>query len=811
MKRYLCIHGHFYQPPRENPWLEAIEVQDSAHPYHNWNERGSAECYAPNSAARILDGQNRILQIISNYDLISFNFGPTLLAWLETNASEVYGRILESDRISRQARGGHGNALAQVYNHLIMPLASRHDKETQVIWGIRDFVHRFGREPDGMWLPETAVDLETLKVLAEYGIRFAILAPTQAKRIRPLSKGSWKNLDGGRIDPGRCYRLALSSGLTIDLFFYNADLAHAVAFGQTLVSGDEFIRNIKQHFRPDNSEDQLVHIATDGETYGHHHRFGEMALAYAMNRLSAEGEILITNYAEFLANHPPQWEVEIFERTSWSCSHGVERWRADCGCRVGTDPSWNQAWRAPLRDALNWLKLRLDEIYEKQAGHLLLDPWKARNAYIGVILDRGPESVERFFAEQSSRNVLPVNRVPLLQIMEMQRNGMLMFTSCGWFFDDISGLEAVQNLKYAARAIQLAGQVTGLDLEEEFLSRLSSARSNIPQIGDGADIYCRIVKPSVVNLPRVIAHYAISSLFEDYEEKAKIYCFTVQRDSYMQSSRGNDTLAVGQVNVVSSITEEEKRFVFAVLHSGGCDFRCSLLAPGKAVQLEEMAQNLALKLEEADITELIRAMDQIFGKEYMTLKDLFLEERRMIALRMIEDARSRFESSYRMLYNENRDLMRFLKEIDVPIPAGFTAAALNVLKIDLMEALEKSLHGEPTEDITRIMQEANLWGIDPKEEVIEQRIRHLLEEKLRALTLYPVVKQIPGILQLLDLADKIGIQPNLWESQNIFRQLLNSKWHIQTNAASLYEWEPFFTLGERLGFNLSAHRNSQDD
>ncbi|MBW2306356.1 MAG: DUF3536 domain-containing protein [Deltaproteobacteria bacterium] len=811
MKRYLCIHGHFYQPSRENPWLEAIEVQDSAHPHHDWNERVTAECYAPNSAARILDEQNRILQIFSNYDLISFNFGPTLLAWMETNASEVYSRILESDRVSRQARGGHGNALAQVYNHQIMPLASRHDKETQVIWGIRDFRHRFGRDPEGMWLPETAVDLETLDVLAEQGIQFTILAPHQAHRVRSLSTGPWKNVDGGRVDPGRCYRLALSSGRTINLFFYNADLSHAVAFEQVLNSGDEFIGTIKQHFQPDNSEDQLVHIATDGETYGHHHRFGEMALAYAMNHLSAEGEILITNYAEFLAHHPPHWEVEIFESTSWSCAHGVERWRADCGCRVGTDPHWNQAWRSPLREALDWLKLRLDETYEKRAGELLPDPWNARNAYIHVILDRRSESVERFIAEYAFSSASQADRILLLHLMEMQRNGMLMFASCGWFFDDISGLEAVQNLKYAARAIQLAAQATGVDLEEGFLSRLSSARSNMPQLGDGTDIYRRVVKPSVVNLERVISHYAISSLFEEYEEKDRIYCFRIDRENYLQSSRGPDTLAVGQVSAVCTTTEEEGRFVFALLHSGGCDFRCSLLAHNAELQWEELAQNLVSKFEQSDMTELIRTMDKMFGREYMTLGDLFLEERRKIALRMSEDALSRFESSYRMLYNENRDLMRFLKEIDVPIPVGFTAAAQNALKADLMEALDKALQGEPAEDITRIMQEADLWGIDPKEEVIERKIRHMLEKKLRTLALYPEAKQIPAIMQLLDLADQVEIQINLWEAQNIFRQLLNSKWHVHAHPASLPEWKPFFILGERLGFNLPDSGGSGND
>jgi alpha-amylase/alpha-mannosidase (GH57 family) len=731
------------------------------------------------------------------------------MAWMETKAREAYGHIIEADRMSRQERGGHGNALAQAYNHMIMPLASRHDKETQVIWGMQDFRHRYGRDPEGMWLPEAAVDIETLEVLAAQGIKFTILAPSQAKRSRPISGGPWKNVDGGRIDPGRCYRLTLEGGRIINLFFYYAELAHAVAFGQILRSGDEFIKNIEQLYRQDYPEDQLVHIATDGETYGHHHRFGEMALAYTLEHLCSQGEILITNYGEFLAEHPPEWEVEILERTSWSCAHGVERWRADCGCRLGTDPGWNQAWRAPLRDALDWLKLRLDEIYEKQTKQLLIHPWKARNAYIDVILERGEESVGRFFAHHVSHKISATDRIRLLQMMEMQRNGMLMFTSDGWFFDEISRLEPVQNLKYAARAIQLAEQSTGVPVEKEFISRLSPARSNIPSIGNGADIYRRIVKPSMVNLPRVVTHYAISSLFEDYEEKGRIYNFAVHREKYQKSSRGDKTLAVGMVSAVCSATEENERFVFAVLHSGGCDFRCSLLAQGTAAQWEKMAQDLIPKLEQADITELIRALDQIFGKEYMTLRDLFLERRREIALLMIEDARQRFESNYRIFYNENRELMRFLKDIDVPIPDSFTAAAQNVLRLDLMEALERALEVEPGENISRIMQEAKLLDIVPMEEGIEQKIRRLLEEKLRTLTPPAMAKLVPGIIHLLDLADRIGIQINLWEAQNIFLQLLNARWHLKEKAKDLPEWKPFFTLGERLGFNLSAYQNPQ--
>ncbi|MCL6482072.1 MAG: DUF3536 domain-containing protein, partial [Firmicutes bacterium] len=375
MERYICIHGHFYQPPRENPWLEAIEQQDSAYPYHDWNERITAECYAPNAASRILDSEGRIVRIVNNYARISFNFGPTLLAWMEQHAQETYRAVLEADRESRERFGGHGSALAQAYNHLIMPLANSRDKRTQIRWGIHDFVHRFGRRPEGMWLPETAVDLETLELMAEQGIRFTILEPGQARRVRPIGGRTWRDVAGGRIDPTTAYRLRLKSGHSICLFFYDGPIARAVAFEGLLARGENFANRLVSAFNDSRSWAQLVHIATDGETYGHHHLYGDMALAYALQYLEEHRLARLTNYGQYLELHPPTQEVEIFENTSWSCAHGVERWRSDCGCNTGGHPGWNQAWRAPLREALDWLRDTLAPRYEKHAGALLRDPW----------------------------------------------------------------------------------------------------------------------------------------------------------------------------------------------------------------------------------------------------------------------------------------------------------------------------------------------------------------------------------------------------------------------------------------------------
>src|SRR5581483_10096523 len=452
--RFICIHGHFYQPPRENPWLEAVETQDSAHPYHDWNERITAECYEPNASSRILDARDRITKIVNNYASISFNFGPTLLSWLEQKEPATYAAVIDADRASRDRLDDHGSAIAQVYNHMILPLANARDLQTQVRWGIRDFEHRFGRKPEGMWLPETAVDIPSLEALAAEGIAFTILAPHQAARWRAIGSHSWNETP---VDPTRPYRCHLPSRRHIDIFFYDGPISRAVAFENLLARGENLAHRLLAAFSDSREHAQIVNIATDGETFGHHHRFGDMALAYAIDYINERKLARITNYAEFLAGNPPATEVEIVERTSWSCSHGVARWEYDCGCNVAAPAGWNQQWRAPLRESFNWLRDQCAPIFEEYGSRLLHDPWAARDDYIGVILDRSEENIDRFLA----RHAKPAaSATQILELMEMQRNAMLMFTSCGWFFNDVSGIETVQVLRYAGRVIQLAEKIS---------------------------------------------------------------------------------------------------------------------------------------------------------------------------------------------------------------------------------------------------------------------------------------------------------------------------------------------------------------
>ena len=480
MNKFICIHGHFYQPPRENPWLEAITYQESAYPFHDWNERINAECYAPNTRARILDEKGVVIERVNNYSKISFDFGPTLLSWMEFKAPDTYQAVLEADKISRETFSGHGSAMAQCYSHMIMPLADSKDKYTQVYWGIRDFEFRFKRLPEGMWLPETAVDLETLQIMADLGIRFTVLAPHQAGRL----------LDHGELDINQPYSVRLGAGRSINVFFYNGALSQSLAFENILQDGKCFAEKLMQTDNTDGP--QLLSVATDGETYGHHYKFGDMALAFALKYIDDQVDARLTNFAEYLEKFPPQEEIEIIEKTSWSCAHGVGRWSSNCGCETGGHLGWNQGWRGPLRKALDWFQCRADSIFVEVGKGLFKDPWEARNRYIDIRINRYDR--DTFLAEQCQNSLDESKKVVVLKLLELQSNAMLMYTSCGWFFNDISGIETEQILLYAGKAIQLAEEISGEVLEPHFLELLELAESNVLEKGNGSQIYKNVIE-----------------------------------------------------------------------------------------------------------------------------------------------------------------------------------------------------------------------------------------------------------------------------------------------------------------------------
>jgi alpha-amylase/alpha-mannosidase (GH57 family) len=643
MDRFVCIHGHFYQPPRENPWLEAVELEESAWPHHDWNERITEECYRPNGQSRILDHEGRIVRIVNNYERISFDVGPTLLAWLQRNAPDVYETILEADRRSAERFGGHGSALAQGYNHAILPLCNDRDRRTQVVWGVRDFEHRFGRSPEGMWLPETAVSTATLEALAEQGLRFTVLAPQQAAAVRELPNGDWAEVRGGCVDPRRPYLARLPSGRTIVLFFYDGGLSRGVAFQGLLHCGHTLARRALDSFEPGRSGPQLVHLATDGETYGHHHPSGDMALAAALRRLDEEPGVSLTNYAWYLERFPPRHEVRIHENTAWSCAHGLGRWSADCGCKAGR-PDWSQRWRAPLREALDRVRDRLAALYEQHGAEVLSDPWGARDAYVGVILDRSDAAVESFLETHGRGERRPEDRTRALRLLEMQRYALLMYTSCGWFFDDISGLETVQVLRYAARAVQLAEQAGGRGLEEQLIQMLRCAPGNLPEHPDGADVYLRLARRGRLELRDVAAHYAIRSLFERNGDAGAIYCYSVDCQESHRRTAGPARLHVGRAAVTCRITGDSGLVGFAALHHGGLEVEA---ATGRFECPEDCRSAVARALaafEREDPAAPLRLLGSIPKASTHTLSNLVRDEQRAVRGLLLEWSLAQAES-----------------------------------------------------------------------------------------------------------------------------------------------------------------------
>jgi len=803
---YICIHNHFYQPPRENPWLEAIELQDSAYPYHDWNERVTAECYAPNSASRILDSENRIADIVNNYSRISFNFGPTLLSWLEFAAPRVYQSILKADREGAERYSGHGSALSQAYNHMIMPLANARDKQTQVIWGIRDFKHRFRREPEGMWLPETAVDLETLEILAEQGIKFTILAPRQARRVRKIGGRNWRDVNDERIDPTMVYRLRLPSRRSINLFFYDGPISRGVAFERLLDNGERFAQRLLGAFSEDRTWPELVHIATDGETYGHHHRHGEMALTYALEHIRSNQLAEITNYGEYLERHPPTHEVEIFENSSWSCVHGIERWRSNCGCNAG-HAGWTQAWRGPLRDALDWLRDTLAPRFEEKGRELLKDPWAAREDYIDVVLDRHPESVSAFFARHAAHELTEPERLTALKLMEMQRHLMLMYTSCGWFFDELSGIETVQVIQYACRALQLSQDVLGNHVETEFLKALSAAKSNIPEHQDGAVIYRKFASPAAVDLEKLAAHYAISSLFKPYADHARIYCYSVDRLDHHSMEAGHIKLGIGRARFISEITHQSEEFTFSALHFGDHNVNCGIRVFRDEPSYQTLVREMTEAFSKADIPEVLRLMDKELGSAY-SLKSLFSDDRRAILRQILNASLEEAEAAYRQIYEHHVLLAHFLRDLGVPLPKAIRTAAEFAVNSRLRLAFASE--EMDLDQVRKLLQEAHSSGIALDATTLEYTLRITMERLFQQFANeHREPARVRRLEAIIEMARSLPFEVVLWTAQNVWSEVRHSvldefvRRELQGDEEARAWLEHFRSLGEKLQVRVS--------
>jgi len=808
--RFICIHGHFYQPPRENPWLETVETQDTAAPYHDWNERICAECYSTNGAARVVNSSNQITRIVNNYARISFNFGPTLLSWMLENAPRAYRMLLDGERRSRKRFNGHSSAMAQVYNHIILPLANRRDRITQIRWGIADYEHHYGVAPEGMWLAETAADNESLELLAQHGIKFTVLAPHQCRRIRPLQDGAnWIDKPNATVDTTHPYLVRFDSGVSIAVFFYNGPVSRAIAFEGLLDSGERFADRLKSSFN-DGEQPQLVHVATDGESYGHHHKYGEMALAYALRLLEEDKSVKLANYGSFLEQFPPQYEAEIVENTSWSCAHGIERWRSNCGCNGGK-PGWNQEWRAPLRQALDELRDALVTLTEEEGAKLFKDVWAARDAYIEVLLDRGAQSVERFFRAQQLRALTAVERARGLELMEMQRHAQLMYTSCGWFFDDISGIETVQVIAYAARALQLANEVSdgaAATLEPAFLAGLALARSNVASAGNGARIYQEQVATKQLGLEQVAAHYAISSMFSSYAEETDLFCFRIWRNSYDVYSSGSGRLGLGRAKIVSAITGNQCSFSFAVLHFGDQNITAAVkpCEPEDVAAFDAFAAEAAAHVQRADFPEVMRQLDRFYGHMDYSLTSLFSDEQRRIVQIILTTTLADIENSLTTIYEDHASLLHFLSQAGLPKPPALTLAAGFAVNAGLRHVLEADPIDETQLRSFLSLAKADQVSLETAalSYLADQRMkRAMIELQMSSGSL----EMLHSALALSRMLSQLPFELNLWQAQNIWYEILRTSNYGLTALAAEERpgWEKDFDeLGHCLSIDCDA-------
>lgn len=819
---FLTIHGHFYQPPRENPWLEAIELQDSALPFHDWNERINKECYNPNSVSKIVDSRNRILDVVNNYEYMSYNFGPTLLSWMEQFAPLTYERIIKADIESIAEHNGHGNAIAQVYNHIIMPLANEHDKETQIKWGIRDFEYRFGRKPEGMWLAETAVDDDTLRILEANGIKFTILSPYQADKFKKKGDKEWTDVSWGNIDPARSYKYNIKSapGKSIDLFFYDGAISRSVAFDELLKDGNKFIKRLKEGVSDCRDFPQIVNIATDGESYGHHTKFGDMALAYVLKVKAKDEGFKITNYAEYLEKYRSDCEVEIKQASSWSCFHGVGRWKEDCGCSTGGHPGWNQKWRKPLREALDYLRDELVIIFEQEGPKYFDNVWEVRNNYIDVILDRNEMNVKKFQQDNFKPDLSDEQKVHAMELLEIQRQAMLMYTSCGWFFSEISGIETVQIMKYAARAMQLATKFSNKDLETHFLEILSEAKSNIPEHGTGKDIFERFVKPSIVTTKQIASLWALSSLYQDFEDEESVYCYTIKKEAYKKVQKGSSTFVVGHIEIQSKITLQKSNVMFALMQYSGGDFHCAIKEYSDDFEFNKIKTNLIKIFLMNPLTEIIRSMDECFGKEYFTLKDIFIEERRKILQILLKGKLEKFSQTYQVMYDEGKGSIYHLQGLGLKIPDEFKISAAYALSHKFNDIVVHSggfLDEDSIQQATDINYEAKKIDIQldktPSNKIFSKKILQNINRLVHSFE----IQQADVLLEIFDSINKLELQIDISEAQNIYFSKIYHKigdiiesGTANKRASNKKFIEMLLEIGENLNINTEFYRKKLD-
>jgi alpha-amylase/alpha-mannosidase (GH57 family) len=809
MTTSLVIHGHFYQPPRENPWTGNINREPSATPFHNWNERIHAECYRPNAYARVFDQGGKVERIVNNYSNLSFNFGPTLISWIETHYPDTYKRILEADRESVRKHSGHGNAIAQGYNHSILPLCNERDRITQVRWGIADFSYRFRRKPESLWLPETAANDETLATLIDEGMKFVILSPYQAERIRTVGTKEWRDVSDGSIDPGVAYKYfhPNGSGKSIAIFFYDGPISRAIAFEGILASSHSLLDRLSHAGK---GIGRLVHVATDGESYGHHFHFGDRCIAHALETEAEARGFRVTNYGEYLENFPPTIEVEIKkgEGTAWSCAHGIGRWYRDCSCHTGGGEGWNQSWRGPLRKALDVLRDRSIEYFEETRGDLFKDPWAARDEYINLILDPAA-SRDQFLYKHAGRHLHVSERVKALTFLELQRHAMVMYTSCGWFFSEISGIEAVQVLKYAGRVLDFIDDLGLPSPVEKFLEVLSDARSNIGDFGTGADVFRKFVEPYKASPKSLASHIAISSLVTPVED-GTIAGYTHKVTDFQKRSHGRLTMATSRIEMESLSTGMQYDFAHASMHFGGVDFYCVLKNFPGSRKFKESADKLWSNFLTASLPRMFGIAQEEFGPEEFGLEHVLPEGREKISQIVVGALVKHFADEYEFLYEENRRVVEMLFQAGFELPSELKVAAEFTLGRRFEKEIEnqhKSLDPSTYQKAIDLAREAGRYGCRLNTRRSAQIVEELIMRAVEALTLNPTAANVETARGLVALSRDLGIEVNLDRPQELIYELLQGSTYVGEELEHLAQLLGLSTA--RLPFVKVATKPSQ--
>jgi alpha-amylase/alpha-mannosidase (GH57 family) len=775
----LVIHGHFYQPPRETPWTGVVERDPEVRPFHDWNDRIYHECYRPNAFARIFDSYGRIERIVNNFERVSFDVGPTLLSWLEGHDRATYERIIEADRRSVARLAGHGNAIAHTFNHAILPLLTERDRVTEVRWGLTDFRRRFGREPESMWLPETACDDKTLGTLIDEGLLFVILSPYQAARVRDLRGTDWTNVEDGSIDSGVPYEYFHrdGSGRSIALFFYDGALARSIAFEGLLVSSQTFVAGLAGGH---GGSGRIIHVATDGESYGHHFRHGELTLAHALMVEGPNKDLSFINYGAFLAANPPTREVEIKagpdgQGTSWSCAHGVGRWYRDCGCQTDGQDGWNQVWRTPLRNAFDLLRAFAHERFEEGAAQLFTDPWKARDGYADFFLDPARPRDE-WLRRHAKRPLDDDEKVRAFTLLELEKSILLMYTSCGWFFADLAGPEGRQVLSYAAHALDLVKELGVEPPRQQFMEILGEAKSNRPGIGSGAEFFNKFVEPSRVTPARIASHLAISSLVEEGDESGAVGDYRFRRSHFQRQSHGKVRLAVSHIAIEKTTTGRRQEHAVGSIHLGGVDFYCAVREYAGQEQFAGATARVWAAFRTASLPTMLRVLQQELGPDEGGLENVLAEGRERISELVLGGIVSSFADAYARMYETHQRELEHFKQAGFELPKELSAAAELALGRRFNIEIERA---QPSADPAayakgiEIADEARRLGYEIDRSLASRMLGDMIREAVVRATTQPFVESIRAATLLVELARHLRADAHLAPAQEIlYRALL---------------------------------------